>query len=400
MAVLDQFNAAMNTGREAPFSDPLKIINDAAARNHVANRFLFGEGNQVMVHGGLGIEDVLFLESQGNFRSYRPNQRQDIRNRQPGVKWRCPFAYYVEEMSWTAQEVESQVDAGLKSGVKIKRLKDLMKLKEMQLFTSVVEGMDKLMFAQPNASLMEIPASRADAEQTYSIPAFINEFANGLYDSTPSGTWTTVQAIDPVAHPNWDNQRTTYTIGSEASDSLGLLAAFDRLTRRLRFNKPGVRSDLFTGREQGDRDATPPQDVFIACSELGYDTYRQATLGAAGVARNFDITGVSRLDPGIARLSFAGAMIEEIEQLNSAALYPGAGTTLATESAATVAGPRFYVIDPEYLQLAFKADRMMKKSEVKEPAEMIDTYYQYVTIWCNLVCTSRRRLGMVYPTAA
>lgn len=395
--VLELFNAAVESGENIIFSGELDVINDAARRNYVMTTFLHGTAQDMIIEGGLSIKDRIFLESVGNFRPYRPLQSQTVVNAQPGDNWRTGFSYHVDELSYTEQEIESNIAPQLTTRATRDRIKDLMYQKQMAVWTSMMNGMDDLGFAVPSATQMEIQAGSEDLETLPSIPMFINEFPNGLYDSVQSGTFTTIQGLNPVNKPEWDCQRTTYDAADTNSTKNGIINAFERMTTRIQYRKPGMAQRFFTGREQMDQNTQMPE-MFIATDFDGYDKYRES-LRALYTGRH-DLGMVNRADPSFVDLAHGGAKMWPLDVLNDAPLYPDDTTptpNLVKQADASPAGPRYYVIDPAYMKLAFKRGKMFTPGELRRPDRTYDTYYQPWFIWPALVCRSRRRHGMVHP---
>jgi hypothetical protein len=95
--------------------------------------------------------------------------------------------------------------------------------------------------------------------------------------------------------------------------------------------------------------------------------------------------------------TYQGAPFVYVAELDTAAIFPGAGSTLQTESAADLTGPRYFVIQAEYLRSVFHTTRYFKAlpelTDVKQPTRHVLPINWYT----NLVCRSRRRHAILHP---
>jgi len=393
MATAEIFATLMESTPFTYVSSPMDIVNDAIRRNQLMPRFLRGRGKSEIVHTGPKVKDRMLLDVTSNFRSYGPHDVHNYSNPQTGDEWENGWARYTEEMVWEEGEILHNFVPGLSRDAVKTVLKDVKNQKEQRLITSIVEGLDDLLWAQPNVATMENPAKGQTAD-AMSIPALINEFTNGLYPAISGVTaaWTTKQNIDPTTKPAWDNQRISYNPNTLASSTLGLFASFRKMRRRLRFKPPTIGQEHF--------EADNYTRMFLACSEDGVTQYENMLQEVGDKLRG---NVMNPRDSSYGEVTFHGHMLEEVEALRDAELYlNAAGNGLVGESAATVAnaGPRYYWLNTYYLMLLMHKDKWLEKRKPKEPDRQIEVWVQPVVMWLQICASSLRRQGIVYPVVA
>ena len=86
-----------------------------------------------------------------------------------------------------------------------------------------------------------------DGTEPYSIPAFVNEDTNGLFNPQASAAWTTVEGIDPTATGQTLFKPAQRTYSSEAiNDSANIIGQFDQMWKDVRFEMPPSYQEYFT----------------------------------------------------------------------------------------------------------------------------------------------------------
>ncbi|RMF59238.1 MAG: hypothetical protein D6746_08500 [Bacteroidetes bacterium] len=370
----------------------MDLVNDAIRRNQLMPRFLRGKGKEEVLRTGPKIKDRMLLEYTSNFRAYGPHDVHNYSNPQTGDEWQNGWSYYTEEMVWTEQELLHNFVPGLTKSAQKTVLKDVKNQKEQRVITSIVEGLDDLLWAQPNYATMENPAEGQTAT-CMSIPALINEQPNGLYTlASVTGTWVNKQNVSPASKSAWVPQQISYASDSAGlvDEFTGLFNAFRRMRRRLRFRPPSIGQEHF----EGDNYTR----MFIACSEEGIVQYENMLQQAGDKLRG---NVMNPRDSSYGEVTFHGHVLEEVEALRDANLYLNSGgTDLVSETDANVAasGPRYYWINTNYMHIMLHKNKWLEKRKPKEPDRQIEVWVQPVVMWLQLVATSLRRHGIVYPS--
>jgi hypothetical protein len=405
MAVTDgpinAFTTLMNSAPVSFISSPRDMINDWISKNQIMPRFLRGRGDEEIIKSGPGIKDRILLDGYQRWQAYSPHDTFSWSNDQSGTEWDAGWAYYTTYMSWNDQEILHNIPDGLSKSARINQMKDVKRQKEQVLMTDIVEGLEGVLFAAPSESTMETPSS-STSRVAYSIPALIPDTSTGVPLDSDGADWDggVIQKIAPGTYAQWAPQRKTYEYsaagyGDGNANFIpsydGLFAKMRSMYRALQFRQPAQGQEYFEGNNY-DR-------MFIAASEAGCDFYENGLEAQGDKLRNHS-SGPS--DPSYAALKFKGHAVEEVASLDTAAVYANDVTTptaLATESAAGQAGPRYYFINTNYMKCIFHRERYLHKHPVKTPDNQIEVYVQPCSVWMNVICTSRRRHGIVSPTA-
>ncbi len=272
-------------------------------------------------------------------------------------------------------------------------------MKEQRLWTSLLNGIEDALFAQPSTAEMEAQAGT----KPYSIPCFLNEYTNGLFAEDDGTTiWSTVEGIDPTVKTKWKPKQATYQYdkpGTTAADSnsVGIMAAFDNMYLSVKFSAPPTRTEYF------ENDSLYRQ--FIACSKFGMTTYSQILR-----LQQDRFAAPSMQDPAFLKPTYGGIEVEYVAALDTAPLYaPNSGNinvsegTTHTEGGGTDAdfeGPRYYWVNANYMLPVFHSKRYMARHPVMTHPNQPFTHVQPVDCWMNMICRSRQRQGIVSPATA
>ena len=391
-SALSVFNDFMKATDSAVLTSPDHITYEAVKNNYLLRRFMKGRGPEEVLQGGKTIKDQIMFDEDSTFEYYQPNATFTWQNPQVLEEWEIQWRFCVDHMSWTDHEIELNAGGGLSSKARHAVYKRLRKVKEQRLWTSLINGVDNSLFAVPEAAAMEA----AGGTKPYSIPAFINEETNGLFNE--SGTpWTTKMGIAPATQSKWAPKQAVYKATeaggvSTHDNSVGILAAFDNMYLSTKFSAPPTKQEYF------ENDNLYRQ--FIACSKKGITDY-------GGILRlQQDRFAVSPQDPAFIKPTYAGIELEYVSDLDTAALYLDAdGNSLHVEgssyaAAATSApalGPRYYWINANYLKPVFHTKRYMHRHDVMTHPNQPFTHVQPVDCWMNFVCQSMQRQGIVSP---
>lgn len=405
-SALSVFNDFMTATDSAILTSADSIVNEAVKNNYLLRRFLRGKSDSQILQGGKSIKDQILFDEESTFQYYQPNETFTWENPQVLEQWEIQWRYMVDHMSWTDHEVELNAGGGLGKGARHAVYKQLRRVKEQRLWTSMLNGMEDALFAVPNTSDMEA----AGGTKPYSIPTFINQNTNSLWSDGSAGSndFTTVQGIDPTTKTKWQNQVDYYSPAKDGTDSgddatKTIFAAFDRMYLKTRFQAPPTRQEYFENDEMYAQ--------FIACSRLGVTTYMQALRNSQDM-----FAAPSRQDPAYLKPTYGGIEVEYVASLDDAALYLNeAGANVNAENGSNmtkdggtdtdvassgVSGPRYYWINGKYINPVFHSSRYFTRHEVMTHPNQPFTHVQPVDCWCNIVCRSRQRQGIVAPAEA
>lgn len=374
-----------------------QLVNEAVKNSYIMRRFLKGADKSFVIQGGSSIKDALILDEDSTFQQYQPNDTFTWRNPQVMSTATANWRFSVDHMSWTDQEIELNVGTGMTTEALRGIYKRLKREKEQRMWTSMINGWEDLLWRLPKNSEMESDSGL----YPYSIPAFINEYSNGLYAFT-GDVFSTVEGISPTTKTRWAPQRTTIAAGATTNlelvggDGYGVsltaiginpvIAAFDEMFYKVRFETPPTKQEYFEDPKLYGQ--------FIACSRKAINIYQRSLR----VAQDRFSGAGSPSDPSYLNPMYGGIELMYVAALDTAGLY-GSGTSFLNETSASTAGPRYYWINGQYLTPVFHTSRYMaKKDPMVHPNQPFTTVVP-VDCWWNLFARSRQRHGIVYPGA-
>ena len=392
------------------------IVNEAVKQTYLLGRMLRNADPSKTIQGGADIRDEVLFDEQSTYQNYHPNEVLTPTNPQTGASWVAQWRYGVDHMSWTDQEILRQVPKGLTQTARHQVYKNLKYAKEQRMWTSMLNGMENALWAVPETADMEA----TDGKKPYSIPALVNEWGNGLFYSRTGGTatgktaWTTKQSINPttetkwapanqgqalaaagygtfafntgirydnLAEPNW----ISYLAGATKQT---LLQAFDRAWAICKFIPPPTKQEYFEN---------PTLSKQVICASIHGEARYKAHL------RSSQDSFANYSDPSVNMPAYAGIDVLRISSLDTAALYPDDSPANApvSEMASTAEdiGPRFYMLNLNYLTPVFHAERYMEKTEPLRHRDQPYTWVQYCDIWYQIVGRSLQRHAIIGPTA-
>lgn len=372
---------------------PDKLVNEAQKHSYLLRKALKGKDMDVVVQGGSSIKDQLMFDESNTFKFVHPMETNAWSMPQVLTEWEIPWRFGLDHMAWTAQEVEFNVQAGMTRSARHHQYKRLKRQKEQRMWTSMLNGMEAALAAVPDVAGME----SAQGKLPYSIPAFINEQADGLFFKTATVTgktaWATKQGIDPTQEARWKPQTETYSTGSITAGSKNIIAAFDVMFHKTRFKAPGTREEYF------ENDTYNRQ--CISASRAGVTLYTRLMRDSQDT-----YVSASRQDPAFVNPTYAGIDVYYWSELDNAALYQAqtASNPLVSEipsagvTAAIASGPRYYWKNFNYINMVFHATRYMYLHGIKEHPNQHNTFVRPVDCWYNLVAQSLQRQGIVFPS--
>ena len=420
MPSITQFNDFMQSTGPSYLKSADAVINEAVKNNYVLSRLLKEKANETTVQGGTSIKDVIVFDDSSTYQKYEPNDVFTWRNPQVTDTLTAPWRFSMDHMSWTDQEIELN-DGDAK--VMYKRVK---RIKEMRMWTSMLNGMENDLWATTfgNYGNME-----TGGKEPYSLPAFITETVNsdltfGERGGVPTG-WTNILGINPVNDPRWTNQVSFYKRGGTANDVpttmaagqytghnanasiarnvYSLFGAFDDMYQKVQFKAPLTQRQYF--------EETQFNRQMILCSKEGINLYKRSLRASNDML-------VSAQDSAYNTPTYSGIPVEYCANMDSAAIYPAvaSGSTVADDLAGrngdTVLatgsefalntidkGARFWFVNGQYVTPIYHSTRYMKKHDVMRHPNQPFTWVQPVDCWWNVFCNSRQRHGIVAPIA-
>ena len=385
---LANFNDFMAATGPRYLSSAEDVINEAVKNTYVLSRFLKGRGTDKVIQGGKTINDVVLMDESSTYNHYQPNDTFSWQNPQVVDTLEIDWKFSVDHMSWTDQEIELNVGEGLSRDAQKVVYKKLKRIKEMRLWTSMLNGMEDDLWKAPNEAGMETNTGKLP----YSIPTFIQERDGALPDGF-SGT--DLQGLGVVATgSNYYNQVSTYDandpdgiIGGGTGSSDSLIAAFDEMFLKCQFIPPATKQEYF------ENDNLSRQMIFA--SRAGVNQYKRAL-------RASNDSLISAQDPAYNNPQYSGIDVIYIGALDTAAIYPntsGAAATFHAEDSATAefTGSRYFWINANYMTPIYHARRYFEKHDPMRHPNQPFTSVQPVDCWWNLFCNSRKRQGIVRP---
>lgn len=372
-------------------SGPETIINDAQARTFLLGWMTRGDrGMKRMLHNGKRIQENMILEDARTFKYHRIGATQEWTNpqqlRQVEVDWR----YAIDHMTWARQEIilNERIRYGNKEQV-FCAFVDILRLKEMVMYTSTWNGMDGSLFTKPTLATMgDSPTSNEPTVN--SLFYWINEDTNGLFNPRSSAVFTTVGGIDPTAVGYESFVPVQQTYSTEAINTIGnILSAFDRTWKLIRFEKPPSMQEYFTDPRYNNQ--------LIITSSAGHTVYSQ--LIRQHTAEGFHNIAGSQ-DPAIPDPQYFGIPVVWQVGMDNADVYQDvAGTDTTTEGLARLIGPRFIWLNTNFLYPCFHDEVYMSKDKPRQSYNNVDEYVMPVSTWWQTLCTSRQRQAIVSPSA-
>lgn len=365
--------------REKPVGDINKLLNDAVKNTYFFGRLIKGAGEKIL-ETGTQITEKIKLENINVGGEYRPGEPANLQRVTTARTISIPPRFYRSHVHWTDAEVMLQGSDRSTAFVKFK------KSCEQDLETDCWEMVENALWAQPDCATME-QVSNDDAGKAYSVPVFITQnTSTGAYMPPGwSATASTLETLSPTTYSGWRNYQKGYSSGSPYGSG-GLFQAFDDIMLSIKFEPPASAKDYF------ERDEL--QRMFIVTNKAGRTLYQE------GLRQGNDhFRGTSNAqDPSYGSPVFNGFPILYAAALDTALLEESAGAY----TGAVWTNPRFYFINGNFLH-----PKLMNKGgsgpfedvgPVMVSGLQADTDIWYRKIWWNLVCRSRKRQAIAYPT--
>lgn len=381
---LNQFADFVEATGPLYVSGPRHVINEAVKNTYSFGRLCNGTSIKKMLRGGNQIRESVFFDDDSTFEFYLPSATHSWRNPQVLTKVTSYYRYAMDHMMWVDQEIlNNDAMSGGNPDAKFHAYVDLYEQKAARMWTSIWNGLENALWAAPVSGTMEAEAGKVP----YSIPAFINEDTNGLFDPQASSAWTTVHGLDPTdtanSYDKWIPQTETYS--SATVGNIGtILGAFDVMWHKVKFERPPTHAQYW------ENPALNKQ--MILTSQVG----RKAFMHLLREGQDHFVAGPQ--DPAYTDPQYHGVAVSWVSELDTAALYDSGSSTVVSEATADLQGPRFYWVNGNYLYPVFHKSRYFYQHQVSYQHQVPDTWVAPVAIWYNLLCTSRQRQGIVSPS--
>lgn len=381
MPISDFIDLARETGPTIIGSES-KMINAVQKRAYTLSTLIGGRTGPEVFRSSPTMQDTIYLQKQDRGQRYDPAGLQvDFTNVQVGTETSSQWSHYYNYMAWSVMEIEKNAPSATGGSYRRLRYKEILKGKQQNLWQSMIDQCEAETWAAADYAAM-----RTTNLKPQSIPYYITEDTGGLaLDSTATAV-TDCQGLNPntAGQENWDNERGTYSsTGAPVAGGTDLIGALINMGTKLHYTSLPMKSEF------GERE-TMTNVSFCSDYALGYVT--------AALRIGQDKWNSRELSQG--GLSINGVAYINIPSLDTAALYDSGSSTLATEQAADITGPRFYFVSPDALRTFFFSG---KHFSVDDPVNLTasgrpNDWVQGANLWNQTVCTDRRRLGIVSPS--
>lgn len=402
---------------------PESVINDAISYTSQWTRWASGKDVSLdLIQAGHTIQGTIFLDYVSTFQRVNPNVKLNVQNPQTGDQWTIKWSIAIATMGWTEPEIDFSVGPGATGSYRTNVYADVLYQKHQNLWTDVMESLDAEMTAVPDQVLME-SSTPTDARIPYSWLAGVNEYNTNTtaYLTTPVETrigglggaglipatidaggtpWETFQGINPTTSgkTTWRPYQGAYTYNAgpttadevfEAASSLfSQLSVACRKTSLMRLGGKGSEySDPYTS----------PNVIYTSTAGIAY--YENLLMLAQDHFRGVGKT--SGQDPAYDEPMFKRIPIQVVEKLDTVAFYADALTPTAgvTEDVAHFAGPRFYGINGKFWKPVVHRNKYCVMTQPSQPDGQPLSWVQYMKLYNNNYCMSRRRNFCLRPAA-
>ena len=418
---LDQFTTFWESTGPRYLKGLKDLINEEQKHTYTMPRLMKGHSMEEMIQAGSHIKDRIFFDVESTFQRINPNHTFNYSNKQTGTDWAGFWSIAAGYVVWNKWEKSLNVRGGDLTDAALTHIfKDLMRQKFQNMYTDYCNSREAELWAQPDESKMEGSTTAGggggNTEAPMSIPVFLNEYWDANPPSDPSasgsatvtdadtGTWSTIQGIDPAGQTKWRCAQAPYDFEASAAGGAAksgplLFSALMGLWHNLRWDR------LPKNPEYGEKTTSPH---FIGTQLAGVLNFEHALRINQDIFRGMGKS--SGQDPAYPGPTFMGIPVERIAELETASIYPTGlvdvyGTYDSTANVthgmtandgATVigyGGPRYYMINGEYLRPTYHSDDYFTFTEVLTPPDRPFDRIQVYSTTNQLVCRSRMRAG-------
>jgi len=356
--------------------------NDASQNTFFWGKLFGGLGDKAFVNGGQNIRRPIMFKDNGSFSEYRTGQNRTYSDVNTMEKMTAYLRF--ADAHYTVRDQEALLNDGGGGDNEFQQFFDLKNQKEASAMTALWNGLEDQLFAEPDRDLMEGDGSTQISP--YSLFTHFNEYTNGLYQNDPSGnTWTAKQGLDPTdtnMDSQYDIQRDTYaseTIGSNDT----ILEGLDNIIDNTNFEQPSSYQQFF---------ANPMMEkCFILTSTVGRTAIKFLNRTGQDTWERWGEAGIK--DP-----THSGIPIYRAKQMDTATVWDDGSSDNTTEALADNKGPRFLVVNGNYLSPVCHSERFFHMNgPLVHPNDPEAHVVRYV-VWWNLIATSLRHHGLLSPS--
>lgn len=385
MANFQGFGSALATVASKVVTKPKFIYNIAALNNYASLWYLLnGRKMSDMLRAGADVRARIKFTSGSKAGWYNVISEEHSPSISQDGTW--AIAYWCAHMAQDSyKEEQLLVNSGGTDEGSVAEETYTQELWNMlqSLMTQFHRSMSESLWAIPSITNM----SGNDPKQPLSIPAFINEYANGLFKNSAGVAMTELHGLLPGStHPAYKPYQGTYANFTVASET-NLIYALALAMRKTAFKPPPMSAEYFDPEDETDVERSGGV-VFAS---------------AKGVARAEHLYRSSQhqwhdyMDPA-GNPRFKGVQLVHEAQLDTYAGYPdGSGNGTATEDTATLGGPRYIGCNAKYLRTYYHKNRFMKFLEPHR--EGLTTYTQGVNTLGTVLCPDRSKHFILSPSA-
>lgn len=384
---LPEFNDFVEGTGPNYISGPMSLVNESLRNTNHFGVMLQGEHNGVKIlQGGADIRESIIFQHNQTGETYQPGQSHDWKNPQRLQKILANWRYLMVHMAWTEQELilNDKIQYGDEDS-RFQQYVDIRNEKELLMWSAKWEKLEDLLWAEPDKATME--GEGTGFTEPYSIPVFVNEDTNGLFARQASGTWTSIEGIDPTAayaNSRFAPQTATYASASATADT-NILGACDEMIEDVKFKIPPMHKQYF-------EDPVLNKQLILT-TKVGKKAMRFL------LRQGQDHYVVGSQDAAYPNPTYENIPIQRVSTLETATLYDDGSSDNTTEALADLKGPRLYWLNGNYLFPVLHRDKYFTKGEVTKHHNVPDTWVCPVATWYNVICTSRRRQGIISPSA-
>ena len=383
---LNAFNSFVSASPSVHIRGETTVANMASQNTYWLGRLLQGKAaNKKVLRGGSTIKQKTVWKANGTGEFYLPGAPHSWQNPQRLDETETFWRFGMVHMSWVEQEIllNDVITSGTEDAI-YAQFADLRDEKETIMWTEKWDLLENSLFAVPDATKME--GEGPGFTDPYSLFAFVNEDANGLFGENYTGnTWTQVHTVDPTApsvNGNYTPQQATYASSTAGADN-NIVSRLDELFMDVHFEQPPTHKEYFENDKYGKQ--------IILTSKRG----RAVFMNLLRNGQDHFVAGPQ--DPAYPNPQMHGVPVTWSKAFGDAAVYDDGSNGLAGEFTATNKGPRFMLLNTEWLYPTFHKDRYFEKLEVTKQHEVPDTWVCPVNTYYNLFCPSRRHQGHLAP---
>lgn len=387
-SVITAFNDFIAATGSAYTSGPGRIVNLAAKRNYFWNIMLMGsESNPTMIQSGQNIREKVIAKPMNKAQFHNFGATYQFSGQDALLYSEAYWRQATTDVQWNEAEIMLNVQSRGDGAAAV--FVDMKHKLEMQALTDLWNGKETALWKAPNTNMEG--AGTGDSPEPYSIPTLVNAFTNGLPPS-----FTTRLGIDPVAQATLVDGKMGAVTGEYSSrlpDNVGnVVNQLAQLVRRVRFLPPPSFKEYWETPEY--------RKQVIATSLNGVTEYTNL------LRYGQDRFVAGPQDPDYPGPMCAGVQVKDVAELDdeSLAIYANtAGTGLSSEDGTGTGadGPRYFVLNFNYMFPVMHGERWFYKREVQRAAGTLDTWQLPISSWYNIFSTDMgARQGILSPAGA